>query len=280
MAAQLDGCTQQDLVLLKLTLGPEASFDAAWEHWCAIADFDRLLTGSLLVPAAYQRCKVMLASGEPLDRMQGAYRKNWLRSQLLIKRAMPLLEKLHGAGLAGALGDDLALAEHYYLDPATRPIFEVAVYTQRRHLAALANLIMTEGLPSRGRHAWHLGDRAILRLRQQHSDDRARAGLTIPSLPLPLLDPTAQFWASLTAKRPQFLLRMLDLGVLMRDYGEAIAWTTIGERATRRGCSDDLRFVLTLLQGSLDMTIPPEAAKLPLTGHTSPLYWFSRIISE
>lgn len=280
MASQLDGCTRQDLALIKLTLGPDASFDAAWEHWCAIADFDTLLIGSLLVPAAYQRCKVMLAGGEPLDLMQGAYRKNWLMSQLLIKRAMPLLEKLHGAGLAGALGDDLALAQHYYPDPATRPIFEVALYVERRNRAALGKLIAAEGLPLQGRHAWVLDDRVILRLRQRNSDDRARAGLKIPSMPLPLLDPTAQFWASLTASRPQFLLRMLDLGVLMRDHGKAIAWTTIGERAARRGCSDDLRFVLTFLESSLDMTLPPEAAKLPATGHTSPLCWFSRIILE
>lgn len=260
LAQRLDG---QDFCLLQLVLASGAKRDDAWTRWSALANFDILDTGCLLVPAAYCRCSQTPGSSAVTDRMKGAFSKNWLITRLMQGKANPFLDKLAASGTACALGDDLALALHYYSAPAARPVYELAIYAARPEAELIAALAKAEGFAPKARGAWQLTEQVILRVRHMSAARIASGSLKVESSALPVLDPARQFYASFNAARPQLLLRIQDMGVILRGHGHAIDWQWLVSNIANDGRLDDLRTLLAFYSNDAGMELPAGARQLP-----------------
>ncbi|WAT18939.1 hypothetical protein OZN62_05035 [Aurantiacibacter sp. MUD11] len=247
LAAQLRAIDAQDLLLLQVALGEPDRSERAWSRWCAEADFDALAAGCLLIPLCYHLQARRDGHDGVIQRMRGAHSKNWIITQMLEAESRPLMAALASSSVPWALGDDLALANHFYPHRATRPIYEIALYTASEGVEPLSQLVAGCGLASAGKLRCRIGEQAIVRVRHLPAAPWDQVLPATEENPVPILSPTQQFWTSFTANRPQLLLRLLDLGILLQRHYDSLDVTAIQERAKSVGLAAELAETLQYL---------------------------------
>lgn len=247
--------SSEDICLLQMALCEGGLRETAWDLWRESADFDTLTTASLLVPAASYGLDH--PTSEPVARrMKGAFRKNWLLTQLVQKRVSSLLETIGNSGIDCRLGDDLSYALFYYPNSGMRPIYEVSLFCRSADRKDLSSEIERAGYVAANRKAWNLTDQASLRIREMDTMVFTGEQTTVAKSPIPILNATEQFWSTFRASRPTALLRFLDLGILLRDHGQNISWQHIEAQSRYYGQQGVLNDVLRFFVESFEIRLP------------------------
>ncbi|WP_037230396.1 hypothetical protein [Roseobacter sp. GAI101] len=244
--------------LMQIAFGTDAIKQNAWTEWQSTADFDRMTTGSLLVPAAFHGVADQ-PSTAVLRRMRGAFNKSWLHANVLREKMAPLLGKIADSGVDCCLGDDFALALVRYPNPGMRPIFEATLYCAPADRPELDSLLGSGPFASTPCNGWRVTDQAILRVRGLAGPRTPGGTCNTNTFAIPVLDPTRQFWCSFLAARPQPLLRVLDIGCLVKYSGEQISWHPIFDRARAEGKQKALYDLAGFLENTLGLELSTEA---------------------
>ena len=252
--------------LMQIAFGTGAIKQNAWTEWQSTADFNRMTTGSLLVPAAFHGVADQ-PSTAVLRRMRGAFNKSWLHANVLREKMAPLLGMIAESGIDCCLGDDLALALVRYPNAGMRPIFEAALYCAPADRPELESLLGSGPFASTACNGWRVTDQAILRVRGLAGPKTLGGTCNTDTFAIPVLDPTRQFWCSFLAVRPQSLLRVLDMGCLVKYSGEQISWQPIFDRARAEGKQKALRDLLGFLEKTLGLELSTDAQEM--LGHHS-----------
>jgi len=118
--------TPQQELLLKVLLCDGPEWRNLWLEWSGSSDIDALDNGSYgLLPLLHKKLKQTGVDYFHLNRLKGAYRKNWVRNHRLFNQAAPALESLHRAGIPIMLLKGAALILQVYGDFGLRTMRDI-----------------------------------------------------------------------------------------------------------------------------------------------------------
>ena len=134
--------TPQQELYLKVILSEGPEWRDYWLEWSGTSDIDALDNGSYaLLPLLHKKLKQRGVDYPPLDRLRGAYRKNWVRNHHLFNQAAPAMKSLHRADIPIMLLKGAALILRVYNDFGLRIMRDIDLLVPTgRARAALAIL--------------------------------------------------------------------------------------------------------------------------------------------
>jgi hypothetical protein len=143
--------------LLKAVVFQDERAIQAWRAWQPLVDEDDLDEGShRLLPLLYQNLSQLGVNSEELEKYKHVYRFYWYKNQLVVSKAIPILQALDQNGIEHLLLKGVPLAFQYYRNPGLRPFGDVDVIVKPSDTpAAIAiledlNLVSNENFPKEG----------------------------------------------------------------------------------------------------------------------------------
>ena len=140
----------EQALLLTAALGAEPQAGDAYRRWCQRQDLQEL-------DAASHRILPLLAErlggvrDDPVaDRVRRVVRFTWLRSQLLLTRATPVLAALADAGIPAMLAKGVAVLEHTGWEVQLRPMDDVDIVVPRERAIAAVGVLRACGFEAPG----------------------------------------------------------------------------------------------------------------------------------
>lgn len=125
-AARSRPTAAQELLLQACLAPQDDAAVAAWQHWCATTDLERLDEESFRhLPLAWYRLQRLAPRDRTYEIAKGVYRQAWYRNQLLLRTVGGVLDALADAGTEAMLLKGTSLASRYYPTPATRPMVDI-----------------------------------------------------------------------------------------------------------------------------------------------------------
>lgn len=152
-------------LLLRACLRPGPDAVAAWRRWRDRVALDAVDPASFrLLPLLYRRLQVHGVADPDLRRLAGVYRWHWARTQLQVRAAARVLDRLAAAGVPTLVLKGGALGARYYGDQGARPMDDLDVLVPTEHAAS--------ALAALGEDGWTTRDTdTARRLRFRHSAD-------------------------------------------------------------------------------------------------------------
>lgn len=140
---------EQEL-LLTAALGAEPQAGEAYRRWCERQDLEELDAAShRILPLLAERLEG--AADDPVAaRVKRVVRFTWLRSQLLLTRATPVLAALADAGIPAMLAKGVAVLEHTGWEVQLRPMDDVDIVVPRERAIEAVGVLRACGFDAPG----------------------------------------------------------------------------------------------------------------------------------
>lgn len=271
--------------LLVVVLGNAEEAAGAWRTIRPRFVLDELEPGSFeLMPFVYSR----LAETEPdeplLERLKGIYRREWVRSSILVERTKEVAALFDAAGIRALFVEGAVLAARYYPAPALRTSWFVDALVEPadadRTLAALADAGWTRppAGPPRERWAFTAADKTVCVVRTAPAYDfvdrerpqQSTAPLWEHAEPFELggteivtTEPTETLLvvcvAGARVQEPRSLMWLVDAAMIAR--AAPVDWTRLVDLARSRAQAPRLGDALTYLSRLPGVDVPAEAAR-------------------
>lgn len=144
--------TKLQELLLKAALFEDERALEAWEAWRRDADLNDLEAEShRLIPLLHHNLrKLGVAAGE-LKHYKEVSKLYWLQSQLLVRKAGSLIDRLGSRGIQTLMLGGIPLAMQVYPSPALRQIGSVDLLVKREAVRETARVLEEEGFRTRGK---------------------------------------------------------------------------------------------------------------------------------
>lgn len=134
------------------------------QQWFALIDLDAINYPTLkMIPAVYQRFGEQSLPVEYIPRIKGIYRYFLLKTNLLLSDGLCIVKKILAAGIPVLLFKGTALTLAYYKNPALRPMNDVDILIQKKHLNQVEAILLA--------HDFHYRYAETEKLRYLHSYD-------------------------------------------------------------------------------------------------------------
>ena len=147
-AALPESCwpSEDQTLLLKAALLPSGEARAAWETWSRRADIDTLDGGSYrMLPLLYHNLHSAGIRHPLMNRLRGIQRYHWCRNQILIAELRGILENFEEVRVPALLLKGAALLHRYYRDPGLRPMADLDILVDPRHLQLAVDTLRRGG---------------------------------------------------------------------------------------------------------------------------------------
>lgn len=116
--------------LLEVALGPAQAARSRWERLQPL-DLTRLPAGAFpVMPLLYERLAEVMPEEPQLARLQGTYRRTWVRNQLLLDRLGALVDRLREREVEFLLVGGTAAALRWYPKLGSRPVVELELVVE------------------------------------------------------------------------------------------------------------------------------------------------------
>jgi hypothetical protein len=142
--------TPEQELLLAACLRPGAEAVAAWRRWRGRVDLDDVDNASFrLLPLLYRRLVQHGVADADLARLAGVYRWHWVRTQLQLRAATRVLDRLAAAGVPTLVVKGGAVGPRYYGEHGVRPMDDLDVVVPPAHAEQALALLREDGWTSR-----------------------------------------------------------------------------------------------------------------------------------
>ncbi|MCW5889822.1 MAG: nucleotidyltransferase family protein [bacterium] len=123
---------------------------SAWRRWRRRVDLDDVDPASFrLLPLLYRTLAKHGVADADLARLAGVYRWHWVRTQLQVRAAAQVLDRLTAAGVPTLVLKGGAVGPRYYGDQGVRPMDDLDVLVPPAHAAAAVALLRGDGWTAR-----------------------------------------------------------------------------------------------------------------------------------
>ena len=126
-------------LLLQVIAAPDEAARAAFQVWCAKADFEHDFDPGTrrLLPLVYDRAQQLGATSPLMGRLKGTYRRAWYDTNTVLHATAPVVATLVQRGFDTLMLKGVPLGITYYSKPALRPMadIDVVVPTAQAHAA-------------------------------------------------------------------------------------------------------------------------------------------------
>jgi hypothetical protein len=138
--------SSEQRLLVTIILGDQDEAVWAWDAWKAATDFNSIDPGSLrLMPMVYTRLRKCGLDDELLGKCRGIYRAYWYKDNLLIHRAVEIIQKLSDADIPVILHKGIALCVSYYKEIGLRPVNDVDLLLKAGDVLRAARILTDLG---------------------------------------------------------------------------------------------------------------------------------------
>ncbi len=142
--------TADQELLLRACLCPPAHAIEAWRRWRSRVDLDDVDAASFrLLPLLFRTLQRHGVTDGDLARLAGVYRWHWVRTQLQVRAAARVLDRLAASGVPTLILKGGALGPRYYGEHGVRPMDDLDVLVPPAHAAAALALLHEDGWTSR-----------------------------------------------------------------------------------------------------------------------------------
>jgi hypothetical protein len=134
--------SQQELLLRAALLSGKPVLDA-WQAWRQQVDFEKGVDyNSLrLLPLLYHNLHKHKPEDQLMQRLKGIYRKAWSGNQLLIQKAVQVIDMLNNTGISHMVLNGVPLSLMVYKNQAARPISCIDFMVPFAHIKDTINLL-------------------------------------------------------------------------------------------------------------------------------------------
>jgi hypothetical protein len=142
--------TPDQELLLRACLQSGADAVDAWRRWRSRVELDDVDPASFrLLPLLYRTLQRHGVHDADLARLAGVYRWHWVRTQLQVRAAARVLDRLAAAGVSTLVLKGGALGPRYYGDHGVRPMDDLDVLVPPAHAAEALAALRADGWTAR-----------------------------------------------------------------------------------------------------------------------------------